>query len=72
MVKMLLFYVQHRTNCSEYLSNKEDDLDLVVSPNHSLERTDNQSAKTDITRELAHKEADLAHIDERIEELGRM
>lgn len=45
----------------------------MVRPNHSLERrTDNQAAKTDITRELVHKEADLTHIDEKIEEIGRM
>lgn len=41
--------------CYKHLPSKEDDLDLMVSPNHSLERrTDNQAAKTDIMRELLH------------------
>lgn len=43
------------------------------SPNWRLDGgTDNQSAKTDIMRELVRKEANLAQLVERIERIGKM
>ncbi|KAF4796681.1 hypothetical protein TURU_082063 [Turdus rufiventris] len=54
-------------------SKEEDDLDLMDSPNCRLDGgTDNQSAKTDIMREIVRKEADLARLVERIERIGKM
>lgn len=50
-----------------------DDLNVTVSPNCRLDgETENEAAETDIMRELACKEVDLAGLEEKIERTGRM
>lgn len=58
--------------CYKHLPEKEDDLGLRVS-NCSLDGgTDDQAADADTLMDLEQKEADLAHLEEKIERIGRM
>lgn len=59
--------------CSKHPPGMKDDLDIMVRPNGKLDGgREEQAAETDIMRELAGKEVDLAALEKKIERTGRM
>ncbi|KAM7041637.1 uncharacterized protein M8220_007978 isoform 1-T3 [Acridotheres tristis] len=59
--------------CSKHLPSMKDDLNVMGSPNCRLGgETKKQAAETDILRQVACKEVDLAGLEEEIERTGRM
>ncbi|KAL2294074.1 hypothetical protein Nmel_007795, partial [Mimus melanotis] len=55
--------------CCKHIPNKQDDFHLGVSNCTLGGGTDHQAAEADSTRELAQEEADLAHLQEKIERI---